>query len=113
MAIPIRLQILCTISLILSVVRWGDAQFYGTYGRSAYFAPITFPQAPDSNGQSVVPVMSRVGDDFIQPQQEIPAAAIAASKQISKGSEQFAFEMFSVSDLLWTDQKVNGFYFRN
>lgn len=100
MEIPIRLQILCTISLLLSVVRWGDAQFYGSYGRAAYFAPITFPQPPD-NDQNIVPVISRVSDDFgqpqPQPQPEILAANLAASQQISKGSEQFAFEMFSVS----------------
>lgn len=127
MEIPIRLQILCTILLLLSVVHWGDAQFYGSYGRSAYFAPITFPQTPDYNAQSVVPVMSRVSDDFIQPQpqpqpqfqpqfqQQFPpqlqpqqqVAASLTSKQISKGSEQFAFEMFSVSAFLWTDQKLN------
>lgn len=97
MEIPIRLQILCTISL-LSVVRWGNAQFYGSYGRSAYFAPITFPQTPDYNGQpNAVPLISRVNVDFIQTPQEIQAAAIAATKQISRGSEQFAFDMFYVS----------------
>lgn len=98
MGIPVRLQILFTI-LLLSVVRWGNAQFYGTYGRSAYFAPITFPQTPDFNQNNNVPLMSRVNDDVVQPveYQAAAAAAIAASKQISRGSEQFSFDMFYVS----------------
>lgn len=108
MEIPIRLQILCTISLFLSVVH---AQFYGTYGRSAYFAPITFPQAPSNNGQNVVSVMSRVSDDFIQPAQDFQAAAIAAGKQISKGSEQFAFEMFHVSVFFFADRPTYQWFF--
>lgn len=112
MEIPIRLQILCTISLLLSVVHWANAQFYGSYGRS-YFAPITFPQTPDNNGENLLSVISRVSDDFISPptQQQIQAAAIAASKQISKGSEQFAFEMFNVSVFFMGKPKNQWFLF--
>lgn len=98
MELTIRLQILCTI-LLLSVVRWGNAQFYGTYGRSAYLGPITFPQTPNHNQNNNVPLSSRVDVDIAQPAeyQAAVAAAIAASKQISRGSEQFSFDMFYVS----------------
>lgn len=99
MDVTIRLQIFCTI-LLVSVVLCTqlNAQFYGTYGRSAYFAPITFPQTPIYNNinNDNVPLMTRVNVELVQSE-EIQAAAIAASKQISHGSEQFSFEMFYVS----------------
>lgn len=96
MEITIRLQILCTISL-LSVVHWGNGQFYGSYGRSAFFAPITFPETPEYSSQNVVPVLTRSNVDSAPTPQDNQAAAIATIKQISHGSEQFAFDMICVS----------------
>lgn len=94
------LQILCTV-LLVWMVSWGNAQFYGTYGRSAYFAPITFPQSPINAGNinnkdHNVPLVTRVNVDLPQAD-DAQVAAIAASKQISRGSEQFSFDMFYVS----------------
>lgn len=92
------LQISCTV-LLVSMISCGNAQFYGSYGRSAYFAPITFPQPPihiGNNNDHNVPLMTRVNVDQVQAD-DYQAAAIATSKQISRGSEQFSFDMFFVS----------------
>lgn len=96
MDITIRWQILCAI-LLTTAVRWGNAQFYGTYGRSAYFGPITFPQSPNHVTYNHVPLMARVNVDIVQPDIRATAGTAAASKQISRGSEQFSFDMFYVS----------------
>lgn len=91
------LQIFCTMILV-SLVHCANGQFYGSYGRSAYFAPITFPQSPihTNDNSHNVPLMTRINVD-VPKAEEIQAAAIAASKQISHGSEQFSFDMFYVS----------------
>lgn len=82
-----HLHALCAILLIHHAL--GSAQFYGSYGRNSYFAPITFPQ-PQSRAAIPIPLESRLGAD-VQPEIQ------KSSTQISRGSEQFSFEMFYVS----------------
>lgn len=118
MELPIRWQTLCTISL-LSILHWCDAQFYGSYGRSANLGPITFPQASIHNQNRNVQLEQRINiDDSAQPetfQRDYRAAAAAAvalqaaGKQISKGSEQFSFDMFFVSSIFQVLQENQNF----
>lgn len=82
----IQLRLFGVVLLLLFV--YANAQFYGSYGRNSYLAPITFPEA--TNRATTVPVLSRVGADF-------PSDIQATSAQISRGSEQFSFEMYYVS----------------
>lgn len=83
-----HLHALCAFLLIHQVL--GSAQFYGSYGVNSYFAPLTFPE-PQSRTSIPIPIESRVGVD-VQPE------ILKTSTQISRGSEQFSFDMFYVSN---------------
>lgn len=89
------------------------AQYYGTFGRSAYLRPISFPPIQQQYVQSVqfqptqhaVPFFNRINPDNPQialAQQQAPQTVRANGTQlvdsrISHGAEMFSFEMFRVS----------------
>lgn len=95
----------------------GNAQFFGTFGRQGYLAPISFPQTPIYS--PVVPLQNRANFDyqknvvfnahranaqFATAQSTNAQLAYAQlnkaqliGAQISRGSELFSFEMFYVS----------------
>lgn len=100
----IQIGIVCVISALYFAP--GGAQYYGSFGRSAFLRPISFPpiQPQQLQAQHVAPLFNRINPDnpqAAQTLQQIPQPVQnntqLVDSRISHGAEMFSFEMFRVS----------------
>lgn len=88
----VHMNIICAMAL-LSLV---SAQFYGSYGNYGRDVLIR-PQAPIPYPQNAYQIQSRLAPLPLTRTPEMPHNVRMAATQISRGSEQFSFDMFQVS----------------
>lgn len=100
-----HLSIFCGFMTLLA---FGSAQYYGSYGRDVLIRPqvASYPYSPNpytiQSRLAAPQFLTRVNADM-------PQNVRMASTQISRGSELFSFDMYRVSFIPFLKKKKNYF----